>query len=653
MRTARGALINLMITAACASSVACDEDLEGGAGRVMGEVAGEVAGELLTSGAQAGGQPAGDSLAGGAPAGERPAGAEALSACAPSAEQWPPLAPLLEARCGECHGASPQFGAPFPLASLSDFTPERALLAAEALSRGAMPPAGQPPLTAEERASLLSWLTCGAQGEAPPVSPPGGFESTRPVLSAPEAPPPGVDFFELRAGGFHVPPDRSDHYECFTLRAPLTEERFIRRIETLIDDARVLHHAVLIPEDGGRAPNTHSPCGDDNPFALIYGWAPGQGALHFPEGGIRLAPGQALTLQIHYNNRAGYADAIDNSGVRIYHAPPEGPEVAVITLGPMEFEVPPRSRGEAVGYCELPAHTRLVASFPHMHERGVRFEQQVSRDWRARPVGEEAWEDMITISGWDFESQYVYDTPMDLNEGDLIKTTCVYENTGDEPLSFGEKTEDEMCFNFAYISPPIGYTLCNQSQMPARAYVPGACAPEEASAWVPPEVALRLVAEAPPPPTQSVLLPAGRYWIDAALAYVDPTLAAQYRFDLERSGARAQGAVLWGESGEVLIDASSDLRVVAAGLSFTTRLELSALSAVSFHELPPDDPAAGSLSLTPSCGELTRDPVWLTLDDQALSAEGVGRGEGGAWLRLPLELGPVSLTLRLHLTAAP
>lgn len=582
-----------------------------------------------------------------------PAGAEAPRVCEPSAEGWGTVAPIFEARCGACHGAEPKFGAPFPLSALSDLTPARATLAAEALSSGAMPPAGQSPLSAEERGALISWLTCGEAGEVSPTTPPGGFESTRPILSAPAEPPSGVDFFEVRANGFEVPSTRSDHYECFTVRAPLTEERFIRRIETIIGDARVLHHAVLIPEDGGRAPNTHSPCADDNAFALIYGWAPGQGALHFPEGGIRLAPGQALTLQIHYNNRAGYTDAIDNSGVRIYHAPPEGPEVAVVTLGPMEFEVPPRSRGEAVGYCELPADTRLVASFPHMHERGVRFEQVISRAWRERPVGEEGWEDVITLSGWDFESQYVYDTPMDLSEGDLIKTTCVYENTGDEPLRFGEKTEDEMCFNFAYISPPIGYTLCNQRDLPARQYEPGACAPAEAAEWTPPEVQLALVAAAPPPTAQSVLLPPGRYWIDSAAAYVDPQLAAQYRFDLARSGARSQGAVRWGEAGEVLIDASSDLRVVAAGLSFTTRVAISALSAVSFNEVAPEDPAAGSLSLTASCGEVPRDPVWVTLDEEASSAEGVGRGEGGAWLRMPLDLGPVSLTLRLHLVAAP
>ena len=111
--------------------------------------------------------------------------------------------------------------------------------------------------------------------------------SDRPILDAPDDPPTGTDFFDLRAPDFPVDRDWDNRYECFTFEVPTTETRYIRRIDTLIGDARVLHHTVLIP-GGGREPGEHGRCGSDNPLNLIYGWAPGQGALHFDEGGFGL-----------------------------------------------------------------------------------------------------------------------------------------------------------------------------------------------------------------------------------------------------------------------------------------------------------------------------------------------------------------------------
>ena len=119
----------------------------------------------------------------------------------------------------------------------------------------------------------------------------GAFDADRDIIPQSDPPMVGVDFFELRAQAFKVGPDEDDRYECFTFELPITEERFIRRIETVVGDARVLHHAILIPEGQGE-PGTHGPCDEENPLSLVYGWAPGQGALQFPEGGIRIRPGQ-------------------------------------------------------------------------------------------------------------------------------------------------------------------------------------------------------------------------------------------------------------------------------------------------------------------------------------------------------------------------
>jgi hypothetical protein len=570
-----------------------------------------------------------------------------IDSCIPDADQWTDIKETITGNCGLCHGDTPQFGAPFSLTQYEHFSADRAKESATSLSDGTMPPAGQPSLHAEERMKLYSWLTCGDVGESPEPLPAGGFSSSRPLLDAPNEIPDQTDFFEVKADGFNVPSRRNDRYECFTIQAPISENRFIRRVETIVDDARVLHHIVVIPESGGRAPGTHSECDDDNPFAMIYAWAPGQGALHFAEGGIRLSPGQAITLQIHYNNSAQYEDVNDQSGVRIYHGPVAGPEVAVLTLGPMGFEVAPRTREAVSGYCELSQDTKIIASFPHMHEKGVQFEQSVTRNWLGQsPDDDSTWEDIITLDGWDFESQYIYDTPITLSRGDLIKTTCVYENTTDEVLRFGQKTKDEMCFNFAYISPPISVDLCNQSSPPSQVYLPGECAPEEAQTWAPPPVEVRFEVAEEQAVIESVPLPNGQYWLDEAIAFIPNNIVEQYRFDLVQSGARGRGVALWSEGNQLTLDLNSEMRLVAVGLSFTERFDLSLSGTLTPHQGEMDDPLNGSYNLENSCGQLENGQLWVTPDP----AQGDEQEIKGGWLAFPINFGPFELVIHAHLT---
>ncbi|MAD60028.1 MAG: hypothetical protein CMH49_00760 [Myxococcales bacterium] len=567
--------------------------------------------------------------------------------CRPTVTDWPKMEPIINDHCGLCHGTEPKFGASFSLMNYEVFTAEQAELVAKSLSNGTMPPAGQEPLNAEDRMSLYNWLSCGDLGEIPEPVPAGGFSSTRPLLEDNGELPDNVDFFELRADSFTIPNGRTDRYECFTISAPVSEERFIRRVETIVDDARILHHIVVIPDAGGREPGTHSKCDEDNPFNMIYAWAPGQGALQFAEGGIRLSPGQAITLQVHYNNSGQYEDTADRSGVRIYHGPTEGPEVAVLSLGPVGFEIAPRSREEVTGYCELPQGTSLIASFPHMHENGMKFQQSVTRDWLNQNEEEEiVWEDVITLDGWDFESQYVYDTPMDFARGDLIKTSCVYENNTDEPVRFGENTANEMCFNFAYISPPISVSLCNQSSVPAQKYIPGECAPQDSENWAPPPVEVRFEAGEARQINSSLALPTGRYWIDEAIAVVPSNIVERYRFDLEQSGARGRGIAVWAEDQKITLDLNSEMRLVASGLSFTERLDLSLQGQISLHQADEmNDEASGSFDLDVSCGDLDNGQIWVNLDPPQANQEQIM----GGWVEFPIGFGPIDLIIRIHL----
>ena len=68
----------------------------------------------------------------------------------------------------------------------------------------------------------------------------------------------------------------------------------------------------------------------------------------------------------------------------------------------------------------------------------------------------------------------MYATPAVINPGDRLETTCSFTNTTDTMVTFGERTEDEMCFNFVLAWPANAL----QSQLPlnfSQFQRPGLC----------------------------------------------------------------------------------------------------------------------------------------------------------------------------------
>jgi hypothetical protein len=55
---------------------------------------------------------------------------------------------------------------------------------------------------------------------------------------------------------------------------------------------------------------------------------------------------------------------------------------------------------------------------------------------------------------------------VELNSGDQVFTSCSYENPGNSTVSFGQDTDDEMCFNFALYYPMDNLRCTGGSGLP-------------------------------------------------------------------------------------------------------------------------------------------------------------------------------------------
>ena len=174
--------------------------------------------------------------------------------------------------------------------------------------------------------------------------------------------------------------------------------------------------------------------------------------------GMRM-PGKEkwLILQLHYWNIKGYTDANDSSGVAMCLAKTPRKHTAVIsTLGTLGIDIPAKTMGvTATGTC-VPATTEpvtILSAAPHMHGLGRKLKTELLRG--GDPAKSEI---VVDEQNFDFNAQGSIPLAKTLvvQPGDKLKTTCVYDNTGSLPVYFGEKTEDEMCFDFVLTYPEVG-----------------------------------------------------------------------------------------------------------------------------------------------------------------------------------------------------
>jgi len=527
--------------------------------------------------------------------------------------------PLLMQHCGNCHGAAPAFGAPY---SLLDYD---ALLRATPAGRpvdriaarlveGTMPPSGSPAPSDDATRAIAGWASCGATLPAPRPA----LMASAPVFRAPDRPLAGAQSFTLAAPRFAVGPDVTDLYQCFAFDAPVTEPRFVRRFEAVLDQRRVVHHIVLLRDpDRSTAGMPAFRCsGMPASSQYLYAWAPGQDAFEFPEGGLRVTPGQRFIVQIHYNNGSRVPDVVDASGVRLYHDAPAGTEYGMVAIGPQGFTVAPRAAGMAESRCTLRADTTILAGMPHMHAIGTDFTQTILRADGTR-------EPLITLSGWRFDSQLFYELRKTLRTGDRLSTRCDYRNPLSTPVRSGNNTADEMCFNFAYVTPPPALSYCDEGTIDVDRvpYGPGSCAPSDAPTDLP-LVDARLQV-GPAPMNTGGAIPEGRWVVQGLEMWLNGLATGLGDLDLAQTRVRVRGQA-WVRGGRFTTDSVAGLHLVTTnGIVYDRGLPVGI--AGSF----PAGATASPLALAADCGangtvslgySATADELVIAVPEQGIGA---------------------------------
>lgn len=336
-----------------------------------------------------------------------------------------------------------------PLMTYKEVRPWAQAIRANVLARK-MPPwfadpccgkfANDPRLTDAEIETLAQWAAArGPQGDPHSAPPPKvwtdawNMESPDVVLQMPVP--------------FAVPDKGVLEYQRFTIATGFKEDRWVQSVEVRPGARGVIHHVVVYIREAGET-WTKGPVTSD----LLAVYAPGSGALTFPDGMAKLIPkGADLVIELHYTPN-GHAVSDRTSVAMTFAKARPAKRVISLQLVRTDLRIPPGDRDYHItAWGSLPNDALLLGFLPHMHLRGKAFEyDRILEDGRPEPL--------LLVSHYDFHWQLPYRLaqPILLKKGTKLSVTAWYDNSANNPLNpdpdaevtWGEQSTSEMLVGF-------------------------------------------------------------------------------------------------------------------------------------------------------------------------------------------------------------
>ena len=211
------------------------------------------------------------------------------------------------------------------------------------------------------------------------------------------------------------------------------------------------HHMIVSRADEV-SPTTPTPC---TPFGLgisrtIFIAQQREAELVYPEGsGLRIDAHQPIRMELHYVNYVAESPIDIGGTVDFDIVTDDGSlrQVQLLFTGELSFSLPPREETVIASTHVLPEGASLFAITSHTHQLGIEASiDVVNGDGTTRIHTSDRWEDPPLD---------VFDPPMTVRFDDTLALRCVFQNTTDRTVRFGEEFDSEMCFLWAYyLAPP-------------------------------------------------------------------------------------------------------------------------------------------------------------------------------------------------------
>ncbi len=338
------------------------------------------------------------------------------------------VAPILKEKCVSCHREGGI--APFSLNShmmAQGWSP----MMKEVLMTKRMPPAQVDPnvrhftnaryMASEELQTLVHWIDAG--------SPAGKFEID-PLTAV--APPSsewdlGEPDYIVEVPPFTVPATGVLDYENVTINLPFEEDRWVKSVQHIPGDRRVLHHLLsfIVPADYEERIVEGE---NDRYREFLEGYAPGKDeAATYPDNtGVFIPKGSAVQMSLHYTTFG--KETVDATRLGLYFADTE-PEhqysTYALSHGGRNLVIPPGvSEHKMSANYVFDDEIMLHGLRPHMHFRGKHMRFRV-----VYPDGKQ--EEILNVPDYNFNWQPTYRLaePMLLPAGSRVLVEGAFDNS--------------------------------------------------------------------------------------------------------------------------------------------------------------------------------------------------------------------------------
>ncbi len=340
------------------------------------------------------------------------------------------VAPILNAKCVSCH-VEGGIG-PFPMDShkmVQGWSP----MIKEVLMSRRMPPVQVDPhvnhfsnaryLSPAELQTLVHWIDAGS---------PRGEGGPDPLTRRPELEPRpvwqlGEPDYIVDVPAFTVPATGVLDYENVTINLPFSEDVWVKSVQHLPGDRRVLHHLLsfIVPADYDERIIEGE---NDRYREFLEGYAPGkEEASSFPEGtGVFVPEGSAVQMSLHYTTFG--KEVVDQTQLGLYFAevvPKHQYSTYALSHGGTSIEIPPGVAEHKMSASHVfDDEIMLHGLRPHMHFRGKYMRFRV-----VYPDGTQ--DDVLNVPDYNFNWQPTYrlSEPMLLPAGSRMMIEGAFDNS--------------------------------------------------------------------------------------------------------------------------------------------------------------------------------------------------------------------------------
>lgn len=352
------------------------------------------------------------------------------------------IAPIIYKNCADCH--HPQGPAPFSLLTYPDVR-KRAEVIALVTRQRYMPPwlpeAGYGEFIGERRLSneqirlVQRWVEQGMHEGNPADVPPApefhaGWQLGQPdlILTMPRP-------YALRAGG-------PDVFRNFVFEVPVTTTRYVRALEILPANPRIVHHANLLVDRSHRARLLDAEDPDVGfggmdleieserfePASHFLFWKPGTPPSSDPaDMAWRLDKDTDLVLNMHLQPTGKPEPVMASLGLYFTDQPPTRFPMLIQLEHDGDLDIPPGAKNFLVtDEFKLPVDVQVLGVYPHAHYLGKDIQ-----GYALLPDGRKQW--LICIKDWDqnWQAVYRYVNPLRLPKGSTLHMRWTYDNSRD------------------------------------------------------------------------------------------------------------------------------------------------------------------------------------------------------------------------------